>query len=763
MNSVTTNGYNTAIGSNALELCTGGNNTAIGNNALLKTAAVNYNVGIGNSALRSNTTGINNTGIGRSTGFWKETGDNNVFIGDEAGYGIINYNTQENVLIGTRAGKLMQTGALNNTLIGYQAGDNITTGSDNIIIGHDVDPTTATNSELVIGGAIKSTNVNTQLIYLPDQTNFTGTLIFGDGGTNLSHAAANDGFYNIALGLDVFTDLTDGENNVGVGSSALANVTTGSFNIALGGSALQNTIITNNNTAIGYSALISNTDGASNTGIGRYAGYYKQTGNDNVFIGDSAGMGIAVFNTEKNVLGGKVAGNLMATGALNNILIGWQAGDLITTGNNNIIIGHDVDPTAATTNNELVIGGAIKSTNVNTRIIYLPEQATNFTGTLIFGDGGTSLSHTGGTEGFHNTALGLDVFTDLTDGENNTGIGSGALANVTTGNYNIAIGRNTLGVLTTTDSNTAIGTYALNLCTGTDNTAVGLYALYNTATVSNNVAVGANSLFSNTTGASNIGIGRYAGRYKQTGNDNVLIGDNAGAGSGAYNTEKNVVIGVSAGAIMATGALNNILIGWQAGNVITTGNNNIIIGHDQDPDTATTNSQLNIGGVITGDLTKGALGYGSETNANKRGQQTQASGKFATAGDAQGSNLIIRRSVTHANADWYELFLDGASEQLLIPTNTVWTFDILLIGTTVNQGKSWSYKIEGIIERDNANNTTLLASTVTDIYEADDVDFDARVTADDTNEALKIEVQDSSSGNDTVRWVAKVSTAEVSF
>ena len=434
----------------------------------------------------------------------------------------------------------------------------------------------------------------------------------------------------------------------------------------------------------------------------------------------------------------------MATGALNNILIGWQAGDVITTGNNNIIIGHDVNPPAAASNNQLVIGGAIKISDNTTQLIYLPDQ-TNFTGTLIIGDGGSNLSYAAGTDGQDNIALGFGVFTDLTDGEDNVGIGTSALANLTTGNYNIAIGTDTLTTLTDMGDNIAIGHGSLQNCTGNDNTGIGYYAIN-----------------ANTSGDGNVALGVLAGRYNQTGNDNVFIGNSAGNGTGVYNTEKNVIIGKSAGALMATGALNNILIGWQAGNIITTGNNNIIIGHDIDPTTATTNNQLNIANLIYGTIGSNIVGIGSETGTINKGQ-VNASGKFANAGDAQGGTYILRRSITHVNADWYQLFLDGASIQLLIPTNTVWTFDILLVGTTVNQGKSWSYKIEGIIERDNANNTTLLASTVTDIYETDDVDFDARVTADDTTEALLIEVQDSSSGNDTVRWTAKVSTAEVTF
>lgn len=344
------------------------------------------------------------------------------------------------------------------------------------------------------------------------------------------------------------------------------------------------------------------------------------------------------------------------------------------------------------------------------QIIYLPDQ-TDFQNSLFFGDGGTNLSHTGGSEGHGNIGLGLNVFLGLTTGYNNTGIGNAALRDITSHN-----------------SNMALGSASLTLNKGHQNTAIGQSSGYN----------------------------------KQTGDGNVLIGYNAGKGTGLYNTEKNVIIGRGAGSSMATGALNNTLIGYAAGDNITTGHDNLIIGHDLDPPSATDNNKLAIGGVIEGNLANGAIGYGTETKADKRAQQSIASGKFANAGDAQGSNLILRRSVAHSDNAWYELFLNGSSERLTIGNNTVWTFDILLTGTTSGCTKSWGFKIEGVIENDGGT-TTILVSNVATLYDTDDVSFDARVTADDPNDALLIEVTDADSGGDTVRWVAKVSTVEVTF
>jgi hypothetical protein len=56
----------------------------------------------------------------------------------------------------------------------------------------------------------------------------------------------------------------------------------------------------------------------------------------------------------------------------------------------------------------------------------------------------------------------------------------------------------------------------------------------------------------------------------------------------------------------------------------------------------------------------------------------------------------------------------------------------------------------------------LLSQSVTTLYK-DDADFDARANADNTNDALVIEVQDASSGGDVVKWHGTITTTEVTF
>jgi len=85
-----------------------------------------------------------------------------IAIGSGAGStGTGSYSFSGSVLLGVRAGQGLQDNANGNTLVGYQAGDNVTIGSNNIIIGYDVDaPAVARSGQLVIGNAIFGTNVS---------------------------------------------------------------------------------------------------------------------------------------------------------------------------------------------------------------------------------------------------------------------------------------------------------------------------------------------------------------------------------------------------------------------------------------------------------------------------------------------------------------------------------------------------------------------------------------------------------------------------
>jgi hypothetical protein len=114
------------------------------------------------------------------------------------------------------------------------------------------------------------------------------------------------------------------------------------------------------------------------------------------------------------------------------------------------------------------------------------------------------------------------------------------------------------------------------------------------------------------------------------------------------------------------------------------------------------------------------------------------------------------------NDNWYQLFLDGATVQAVIPASTVWTFEADIAGMSQYGAMVWGYTIVGIIRRNNAGSTTLLASNVTTLYESD-VAYDARAYADDDNEALLIQVKRVGGTSYASRWVATIKMTQVQY
>ena len=118
---------------------------------------------------------------------------------------------------------------------------------------------------------------------------------------------AGAGVANLSVGDLSLNANSSGQYITAVGYSALKSNTSGSYNTALGTSALQTNTIGYYNTAVGYSALFSNLGNATGP-----LGYY------NTALG---------YQALKSVTGS------------NNIGIGPNAGQLVTTGSNNVLIG----------------------------------------------------------------------------------------------------------------------------------------------------------------------------------------------------------------------------------------------------------------------------------------------------------------------------------------------------------------------------------------------------------------------------------------
>jgi hypothetical protein len=125
---------NSAFGMNALRLNTSGiQNTAVGGAALCNNTTGQNNVAVGSMALECNSTGSNNTGVGWGVLLYNATGADNTALGAQV-MSAAGFSGSNNTGVGFQALNSCSTGSLN-VAVGGNAGQNLTTGSYNTLVG----------------------------------------------------------------------------------------------------------------------------------------------------------------------------------------------------------------------------------------------------------------------------------------------------------------------------------------------------------------------------------------------------------------------------------------------------------------------------------------------------------------------------------------------------------------------------------------------------------------------------------------------------
>lgn len=155
---------------------------------------------------------------------------------------------------------------------------------------------------------------------------------------------------------------------------------------------------------------------------------------------------------------------------------------------------------------------------------------------------------------------------------------------------------------------------------------------------------------------------------------------------------------------------------------------------------------------------------GYQAKATHYGQFAYASGRLAQAGDAQTSLYVLRRQTD--NAAPTELFLDGARQRLTVPPGSTWTFEILVVARSQDEPQPEipvtqhaGYRIQGVVY--NMLGTLSVEGLTRTVLFESDATWDVSVTVDAASGALALKVTGSASKS--IRWVASVRTAEVSF
>lgn len=436
LRNVTTGGGNTAVGANALSLnLEGSTNTATGAAALFANTTGGGNTADGANALADNTGGFENTASGHSALRLNTTGDGNTGVGVSALHSNLAGNS--NTAMGRHA--LRNATGHNNAALGFAAGLNATTGSNNIYVGTNVAGEAGesntmylgrvgTQTKTVIAGVRGASVAGGQMVLVDSagrlgsgpvatgaNTVGTGEVIDGslnpaDVGFNYAASATKGGaagdlscagcvgpsevsFSFATLGANTF----NGSQSVVGGNVMLADSTATTGNITKGGNrflhnfGVMNTFVGENagnlattgqiNTGVGFEALAANTSGNYNSGFGEGALAANTTGNWNTAVGAVALRNNTV-GTENTAVGqNALRDNIDGSG---NVGVGQNAGLHLTSGSDNVFIGEQAGFFAGSGSNNVIVGANVLGVLDESNAMYLGKVGTQ-TKTIIAG------------------------------------------------------------------------------------------------------------------------------------------------------------------------------------------------------------------------------------------------------------------------------------------------------------------------------------------------------------------------------------------
>lgn len=218
--------------------------------------------------------------------------------------------------------------------------------------------------------------------------------------------------------------------------------------------------------------------------------------------------------------------------------------------------------------------------------------------------------------------------------------------------------------------------------------------------------------------------------------------NNTASGSGAFSHGFG---NVSSGAYATTFGEDNDVSGDKS---FATGSGHVVAGDD-----AAAVGSFNVASADWSTV------IGSGAIAQLKGEFAHANGVFASTGDAQRSEILVRGTTNNATPQ--NLFIDGAAGTLPIVLQNNSTVGVVVsLAARDGAGNSNFYVLEGLFKRDaNAASTTLVGSVTKRIIAEEIAAGDADLVADTTNGALAVQVTGTISA--TIKWVASVRMTRV--
>jgi hypothetical protein len=580
-----TSGYdNTASGVQALHAnTTATGNTANGYQALYANTTGNYNTADGLWSLIANTTGGANTAAGYNSLTANTIGTGNVAVGVHS----LKFATAgtNNTVVGYAAfGSTGTTGnfiaGYNDIAVGYLAGANLVSGTNDIYIGNQGagENFSTVESEAIRIGALN--NVNTNGVY-------TNTYIAGIWDTTLP---TSNMFVVVDSGGHLGTSTGSGLGSSVTSVTGIDHITA----IPTTG----NVVVESDATPLDTFGTIVSRDGNGSFNANNIALGNAVNGAQNGVLNLPA----TTANSGMITLGGDTLPFLQGYGS-QNFFGGVNAGNFTLTGSDNVGVGY--------------LALAKLTTGVNNTANGAYALTANTTGLGNAASGAYALA--ANIDGYYNEAIGAYALTSNTHGVGNSANGGNSLYANTTGSYNTASGGAALYSNTTGSNNTADGFYALYYnTTGSNNTASGQHALELNTTGSLNSANGAGALSANTTGNANTANGYVAMQDNTTGSANTATG--AGSLQGNLTGDNNTANGYQALEVNTSGS-DNTANGYQA-----------LVNNKADDNTATGYQALYAN----------RTGYGNTANglealfSNDTGYQNVANGEEALYSNSNG-------------------------------------------------------------------------------------------------------------------------------
>ena len=173
-----------------------------------------------------------------------------------------------------------------------------------------------------------------------------------------------------------------------------------------------------------------------------------------------------------------------------------------------------------------------------------------------------------------------------------------------------------------------------------------------------------------------------------------------------------------------------------------------------------TNSLVMGGQLSTANATYSSVIGSANALANRVGMQAHASGDFTatdSSGQAQRARFVMRNKTTTNSA--VELFLDGSSTRLTIPSGKIFAFTINITGTK-SDGSAVAHYLRQYCLKNVAGTTSEVYAPVT-IGVDNAAGTSISLSANDTNDALNVSVTGIAA--ETWRWVAAVDAVEVAY